>query len=317
MKTFILSDESVNCYGYRVLTDGIRLDKFGKNPLMLYSHNRELLPIGTWENVRKEDGRLLAEAKFDENDEFAMQISDKVEKGIIRCCSIGFEIISLSDDPELLLPGQRYMTVTESQLLECSICALGANSNAMALSHDGESLKQGDILHLSMELELPNNNENMDNNENRIATLEAQVQELGNSNATLSQERDTLQARVTELTAQVETLQTQINDRRNGDINAMIDNAVREGRLSEGDREAWRALLNADYDNASKALANITKPTSLAGMINSHANASEAELAAEWDKADRDGRLAGLKASDPARFAELYKAKFGTEYNAK
>lgn len=39
-KTFVLSDESVNSYGFRVLTDGIALDNFKKNPVMLWNHTR-------------------------------------------------------------------------------------------------------------------------------------------------------------------------------------------------------------------------------------------------------------------------------------
>ncbi len=37
---FILSDESVNCYGLRFLTAGIDIKDFVKNPVMLYMHGR-------------------------------------------------------------------------------------------------------------------------------------------------------------------------------------------------------------------------------------------------------------------------------------
>ena len=52
--TFVLTDESVNSYGYRVLTSGIKMEQFLKNPVMLYSHDNNRMPIGTWENVRPE-----------------------------------------------------------------------------------------------------------------------------------------------------------------------------------------------------------------------------------------------------------------------
>lgn len=38
--TFLLSDESVNSYGTRVLTAGIRLDDYEKNPVVLWNHTR-------------------------------------------------------------------------------------------------------------------------------------------------------------------------------------------------------------------------------------------------------------------------------------
>ena len=33
-KTFVLHDESVNTYGFRMLTSGANLDEFRKNPVM-------------------------------------------------------------------------------------------------------------------------------------------------------------------------------------------------------------------------------------------------------------------------------------------
>mgnify|MGYP003375424942 FL=1 len=38
-KTFVLHDESVNTYGFRMLTSGAVLDEFIKNPVMLLNHN--------------------------------------------------------------------------------------------------------------------------------------------------------------------------------------------------------------------------------------------------------------------------------------
>jgi phage head maturation protease len=103
-KTFILSDESINTQGFRVLTNGIRLDEFRKNPIMLWNHNSswrgtkdEQLPIGRWDNIRVEGGKLLADAVLDDGDDFAKEIARKVDKGIINMCSIGFAVIEQSE----------------------------------------------------------------------------------------------------------------------------------------------------------------------------------------------------------------------------
>jgi hypothetical protein len=40
-KRIILSDSSLNRYGYRVLTSGMLLEAFKKNPVMLYMHFRD------------------------------------------------------------------------------------------------------------------------------------------------------------------------------------------------------------------------------------------------------------------------------------
>ena len=37
--TFVLHDESVNTYGFRMLTSGANLEEFKKNPVMLLNHD--------------------------------------------------------------------------------------------------------------------------------------------------------------------------------------------------------------------------------------------------------------------------------------
>ena len=143
--TFILSDESVNSYGFWVKTVGIDLKQFKKNPVMLYDHRQySLMPIGKWTNIRIEDGKLLADAEFDQEDELAQQIEKKVENGILRGVSIGFNALSLSEDKEVLKPGQTRPTVTKSIILEASITPFPANRNSLKLQDSN-----GELIELS------------------------------------------------------------------------------------------------------------------------------------------------------------------------
>lgn len=138
--TFVLSDESINGHGTRVLTSGIDLSLFKKNPIALWMHMRawrgtkdEVLPIGYWENIRKEGDRLLADLVLDEKDEFAVRIKQKVEAGIIRMASIGVNIIATSEERSVLLPGQTRPTVIKCLIKEASVCDIGANRNALKM----------------------------------------------------------------------------------------------------------------------------------------------------------------------------------------
>lgn len=132
-KTFVLHDESVNTYGFRMLTSGANLDEFIKNPVMLLNHNDWGLPIGRWENVRIEDGRILADAVFDENDPKAVEVMQKVENDFIRMASIGaWPPEEVSDAEDLKFPGQTGHTVTKWTVREASIVTIGANHNALA-----------------------------------------------------------------------------------------------------------------------------------------------------------------------------------------
>ena len=138
MKRIVLTDESLNSYGFWVLTSGMDLSAFLRNPVMLWNHNRseggtvnDQLPIGYWKDLRVEaDGSITAEPVFDETDEFAVKIKKKYESGVLNACSIGFRILEWSEDPKFLKPGQTVATATKSVLLEASICDIPSNPNA-------------------------------------------------------------------------------------------------------------------------------------------------------------------------------------------
>lgn len=140
-KRFVLTDDSLNSYGYRVLTEGGRLDRFKKNPVMLWMHFRdegcqywgESKPIGHWEDIEVEDGVISAKPVFDLADELSILICKKVEEGTINATSIGLSVIATSKDASVLLPGQTRETVTEWELLEASFVDIPANANAVRL----------------------------------------------------------------------------------------------------------------------------------------------------------------------------------------
>ena len=138
--TFVLSDESLNSHGTRILLSGIRLEGFKKNPIMLYGHTRAWrdtkniqLPIGYWDNIRMDEGRLLADAVFDREDEFARSVESKVRQNILRACSIGINVLATSEDPVFLVIGQRRPTIVECELAEASIVDIPANRNCVRL----------------------------------------------------------------------------------------------------------------------------------------------------------------------------------------
>jgi HK97 family phage prohead protease len=146
-KTFICSDESINRYGFRVLTAGIDISLFKKNPIMLFNHERMSWgadvyngPIGRWDNIEKKESQLLADPIVDENDPKGAILSKKVENDFIRAASIGFQIIETSEDPKLMLPGQTRPTVTKCKLIEISLVDIPANTNAVSLFDEAGNL---------------------------------------------------------------------------------------------------------------------------------------------------------------------------------
>lgn len=154
MKDVIISTEAVNSYGSRVLTDGIDISQYLRNPVLLWMHRRSwepgAMPIGKIENLRVEDGRLIGTPVFDQNDDFARQIESKWQNGFLRMASAGLEPIETTPDPALVQPGQTRETVTRCKLVEVSIVDIGGNDEALQLY--GE---EGRLLRLAAGEECP------------------------------------------------------------------------------------------------------------------------------------------------------------------
>ncbi len=138
--TFKISDESINSHGFWVKNEGIDTKMFMTNPVMLYNHDSWDMPIGTWENVRVENEGLFADAVFDLEDEKGKEIARKVDKGIIRGCSMGIRVIDQSRDEGLIKEGQTRSTVTRCELREISITPFPSNANALKLHYEGKDI---------------------------------------------------------------------------------------------------------------------------------------------------------------------------------
>ncbi len=130
---FVITDESVNRYGYRILVDGINTDGFLKNPVCCVQHNTYDVSVGKWKNLRVEEGKLIGTLEFDPNDDTAIKLYNKYKNGYMNAVSLQIIPIEESDDPRYLLPGQTYPTITKSELLEVSLVTVPGQKNAVKL----------------------------------------------------------------------------------------------------------------------------------------------------------------------------------------
>lgn len=128
-----ISDESVNCYGTRILTSGIDLAQYERNPVLLHMHQRGTV-VGLVKNLQVKDGELLGELEFDCASPLSQQLKKQYEFGSMKMVSANFLVLETSDDKALLQPGQTAETVTRSRLFEVSAVDIGGNDNAIVLS---------------------------------------------------------------------------------------------------------------------------------------------------------------------------------------
>lgn len=155
-----LTNDTLNSYGYRVLTEGVDTTQYERNPILLYMHCRRLA-IGLIKDIKKENGEITGELSFDEATDLSRQCKKQWEFGSLRMVSIGFEVVETSDAAELIVPGQRYATVTKARLIEVSLVDIGANNDAIRLHKDGQliTLSEGGDCPLAKLNHKPTNNQ--------------------------------------------------------------------------------------------------------------------------------------------------------------
>lgn len=137
-KTFIISTEAVNSYGFVVLTNGINIENAKNNCPCFYDHNTWETPLGHWENLRKENNQLLGDLVIEGSNDREKQYITKIQNGDIKGASIGMDKLKWNDDPTAaLLSGQTRPTLLSCELFEASLTALPANTSALALKHEG------------------------------------------------------------------------------------------------------------------------------------------------------------------------------------
>ncbi len=326
-KTFILHDETVNTYGFRMLTSGANLEEFRKNPVMLLNHNDWNLPIGRWENIRIEGSKILADAVFDENDPRAVEVQQKVDTDFIRMASIGAWTQERSDAYDLMLPGQTSSTVTRWTVREASIVTIGANHNALALyDSNGNLVNMGDFLKRSKptatmeytELEDTLNKKDMGKLTTVLnlsdaaseADIVTKVNEIISNADRLEKENRTLKDAIDAQKAEQKKKEQQ-------EAVALVDAAVKDGRIDAKGKETYLALFDRDFTSAKAALDAVPARQSVTAMINN--GQQRVDMGdwknKSWDEIDRAGKLTQLKDNHPDVYAEKFEERFGTKPN--
>ena len=318
-KDVVISTSGLNCYGSRVLTSGIDLTQYTKNPILLWMHRRcferDAMPIGRIENLRVEGDRLIGTPVFDEQDQFAKKIADKWENGFLKMASAGIEILETSESPEHLLQGQTRATITRCRLEEVSIVDIGGNDDALQLWNDGKLVKlaAGETSpHLPLLLKKDN------------AEGTAPETEVDNSINKPSMNKETLQllglpetATEQEVESAVRLLKKQADDAKDlqlASITAMVDAAISEKRITADKKDHFVSLGKSAGIESLRTTLDLMKPAQKpTEVINQHSEkpaGEEHKTYAKLSEVPAD-EIPALKKENPTEYARLYKAEYG------
>lgn len=310
-KEAVISTPRLNSYGARVLTEGIDLEQYQKNPVLLYMHRRgrkEDMPIGIMENLRVEGDTLYGTPKFDDDTEDERNINKKWERGTLRMLSAGLDILEWSEEPALLVAGQTRPTITKSKLIEVSVVDIGANDDALqvGLYHEGKllSLAAGEEnAHLPLlTVSAKEDNEEQTPNNNQQKKMEKILLKLGLApNATED-----------EAVAAIGKLQEEKSAMALARITDAVETAIKEKRITADKKEKYLSLgktlgladLNALFADMSPA----QKPLDLVRPNGSGQSVGSATLT--WASATPE-QLKELRENNKEEYVRLYKENFG------
>lgn len=299
-KEFIVSTPDVNRSGFSVLTSGIDLRFFEKNPVMLYNHERRgQLPIGRWGDIRIEDNKLIATAYIDTGDSLGKDIFRKIELGVLNSASIGIRVLELSEDTEHLQLEQTPFIVTKCELREISVVDIPCNAEAVVLNANDEQILLSDLYLLSDNntLFIKNNNPikmNTEEIKNPIALIDGLRQEL----STLKKETDVALANLNQ-----ELVMLKVTNGKTA-ATTLVESALAAGKITKAQEAEYIILASNNYDAVKKIFDGMQGYNPIHTQLSATGNNNSNQLSdvEEYIRLDKEGGLVELKTNDPERF---------------
>jgi len=131
--TFVLTTGNVDRDGDIIEPDGLDVTAFLKNPITLWQHDHKN-PVGTWENIRHETGRWVADLKLATTN-LANMTRKLIQEGVLKAVSVGFlpkeNGYERIEDEDGNFKGYRFL---KTELLEVSLVSVPANAEALLIS---------------------------------------------------------------------------------------------------------------------------------------------------------------------------------------
>lgn len=303
-----ISNDSLNSYGTRVLTSGMNVEQYCRNPVLLYQHERGQV-IGYVKDLKVENDEVTGELMFDCASELSKRCKKQYEFGSLRMVSVGIDIVELSDDKQHLVEGQTCPTITKSKLFEVSLVDIGANDDAIVLQKDGKRITLGKDGECPLPL-LNNNNQNQNQMDQKQIALQLGLPETADD-AAITAAIDGLKAAKTQnddLKKEKETLELER-------ITGAVDAAIKEKRLSADKKDKFVELgKKVGIEELQDILATMTPQTKLSATIGHQGGAPTGSPAtyAKLSEVPAD-KILELREKNVAEYKRLYKAEYGIE----
>ena len=300
-----ISNDSLNSYGSRVLTSGMNVEQYCRNPVLLYMHQRGNV-IGYVKDLKVENGEVTGEPVFDEATELSRRCKKQFEFGSLRMVSAGIDILELSDEPGQLVQGQTCPTITKSRLYEVSMVDVGANDDAIVLMKDGKQITLG----RDGECPLPliNNQKTKDEMELKVLALQ-----LGLPETATEAEVNKALGELKQSKQENERLQKENGELTLARITGLVEKAVTEKRLDEGKKAQFVELGKKVGAEELKGILEAMQPQTKLSAVLSYKGGKQVAQPASYTKLSEvpADELLLMREQNPEEYKRLYKAEYG------
>ena len=303
-----ISNEIVNCYGFRVLTAGIDVEQYKRNPVLLYMHERGNV-VGYVKDPKVENDEITGELMFDCASEQSERCQKQFEFGSLRMVSAGLEIIETSEDPALLVPGQTRPTITKSRLFEVSVADVGANDDAIVLEKDGKRIMLSKDGACGLPLITHSKNQNKKDMEQKVIALQLGLPETATEN-----EINAKLAQLKALQQENETLKAEKQTLAEARIAQLVDTAIAEKRLDAQHKEQFVKLGGQiGAEELEKTLQAMKPQVKLSAMLGHQGSAPGSASEKTYTKLSEvpAEELVKLRADNVEEYKRLYEAEYG------
>lgn len=138
----VFNTATPNNQGFKVPNDVLKFDRYVKNPVLLYNHDWDKLPIGKMTDVRFESGEWTGIPVFHRLTTESREVSDLYDAGFLKACSMGgFKELKTTGKtvrdkdgntfPEVWLDKDGNGQATEFDVYEISIVPIPSNADAV------------------------------------------------------------------------------------------------------------------------------------------------------------------------------------------
>lgn len=303
-----ISNDSLNSYGFRVLTSGLDVAQYNRNPVLLYMHERGNV-VGYVKDLKVENSEVTGELMFDCASELSQRCKMQFEFGSLRMVSAGLEIIEMSEDKDLLVAGQTRPTITKSKLFEVSITDVGANDDALVLQRNGKMITLGRDSDCDLPLLNNNNKQKTEEMENKTIALQLGLPETATDaeiSAKLS-ELNALKEQNVSLLKEKESL-TLVN------ITNLVTQAIAEKRLEEKDKDQFVELgKKIGAEELEKTLKAMHPAVKLSSVLGHQGGAPAGEQNFTKLSEVPADQIATLRSENPKEYKRLYKNEYGID----